>query len=523
MLHLLGDNCITTYERGHKMKKFCTRHIIPFSYKCDGGFAEICQTLEYNADWEVAADYTGEQDIYEYMNHALSPRENKGNVGRSFDYIRRDDKGRILRLLWCRKDENVEIVVKNSGLYLFRTGIGFFWNEIEVLKDDLTCDELVLLQNKFKEYNHSGNFRSFYEIISDNEASPSEEYDHCPLRRMAFIDGKEQPMYYGCRRFTMGNRVARILEDLKCDIIFYPQRKNCFSTIVDMPRDLFAPYVPDKALLFNYVVMDGKEAPGESAHSLEELAFYLTNGYKDSYQMNPEESSHMYKPFANAYWYVTKSGCGYYIQTNEKNDAFFTGTMPQKVMQDYFSLYILLLYQNYTLLKYAGEIEDILSADESDYLADDKDFSSVLEDLKTRINVFLVKSVYASVSHIQHQNGFYEYAEEMIGIKKDIESITIGLESLEELHRTKKAEQREADMRRRQNQLSLGMGALSLLAIFSAFVDSINFINTMQTFWIGKAIPQLIAYGIVLIIVLFVSVYAAARFIISLIESRNHN
>lgn len=508
------------------MKKFCTRHIIPFSYKCDGGFAEVCQTLEYNGNWEKSAPIPGEQDIYGYMNHAISPRENKANVGHSLDYIRKDDKGRVLRLLWCRKDENVEIIIKNSGLYLFRTGIGFFWNEIEVQKDDLTCDELVLLQNKLKEYNHTGNFRSFYEIVSDSETSPSEEYDYCTLRRMAHIDGKEQPMYYGCRRFTMGNWVARVLQDLKCNIVFYPQRKNCFSTIVDMPRDLFAPTAPDKALLFNYVVVDdpaSAEGISDSIHSLEELAFYLTNGYKDSYQMNPDETNRMYKPFANAYWYVTKSGCGYYIQPNKKNEAFFTGTMPQKVMQDYFSLYVLLLYQNYTLLKYAGEIEDILSADEADYLDDSKDFSAVLEELKTRINVFLVKSVYASVSHIQHQNGFYEYAEHMIGIKKDIESITIGLESLEELHRTKKAEQREAETRKRQNQLSLGMGALSLLAIFSAFVDGIGFVDTMQAFWIGKSFSELIAYGIILLIVLFVSVYAAARFVISLLESRKNN
>lgn len=501
-----------------KIRCYRTRHIVPFSFSCDSDIKEICSRLEYNADWQINSPCGSEQDIYDYMNHTLLDRDNKGNIGFSFDYIRKGSKGKNLRILWLRGEENTELSITQSGLYLFRSGIGFFWNEFEIKKEGLTAQEFVHLQNKLKEYNHKDNFRSFYEIISDSEKAPSDGYDACPLRRMAMINGTETPMYYGLRRFTLGNYVAKILEDLKCEITFYPERKNCFSTIVGMPRDLFTPFVPDKALLFNYVVIDNADTC-----DLSKLAFYLTNGYKDSYQMNPEETSHMYCPFGNATWYATKSGCGYYVCSTPENNSFFTEVMPVKIMADYFTLYILLLHQNYTLLKYAGEIEGVLSADSADYLDDKKDFSNILESIKTKINVFLVKSVYASVSHIQHQNGFYEYVKEMLGIQNDIESITIGLESLEELHRSKKTELREREMHKRQNQLSLGMGALSLLAIFSAFADGIGFVDILQTFWVGKSALQMIAYGIVLILILSVSIYASVRFILSLIEIKKND
>ena len=60
-----------------------------------------------------------------------------------------------------------------------------------------------------------------------------------------------------------------------------------------------------------------------------------------------------------------------------------------------------------------------------------------MENLTSKLNSFLVKGAYASVSHIQHQNGFYQYGIERLNIKEDVQSVTVGVEALAQIQRLK--------------------------------------------------------------------------------------
>ena len=520
-----------------KLQNYRTRYIVPFSYeKEEASYEAIYEGLCGSEEWALAELRAGEQDIYDYILDAFATKENKSNVASAWNYERKDKKGRILQLAWRlpKRDKEILVEIREAGLFLFRSGIGLFWFEPVFPKNQLTLDEMVLFQNRFKELNRGDNVLSFYQIVDDSMRVDVEEgqttleqnpegIDQCVNFSLIGREGSRQLKFWACKKFTMGNWIARLLGTLPCPVRFYPERKNCYPNAAHMVPEDYPAMVPDKAILFHYVVMAEQETTKED---LLHAAFYLTNGYKNSYMMVQEIESQMYKPFENAYWNVTRGGCGYYVRCREENQAFYTGDMQSKVIRDYFLLYILLLYQSYTLLYYSEKLQAVLSADTREYL-EDVAYTDILEKMSTEINGFLVKSVYASVSHIHHQNGFYEYAENVLGIKADIQSITIGLDSLEELQKMKlheqetKNEKEVEEMRQqRDNRLNLGLGALALLAIFSAFVDGYELCRiVLEHFEIG-GMYRVILYGVMSLLVAGVAFYAIKNFCVSYMENR---
>ena len=171
-------------------------------------------------------------------------------------------------------------------------------------------------------------------------------------------------------------------------------------------------------------------------------------------------------------------GCGYYVVPGEENRNFYLRTLKKKIMLDHFTLYILALYQSYTLLKFTGQIQSVLSAESAWYLENSEESVGILKQIATQINVFLVKSVYSSVSHISHQNDYYEYVIRKLKVRENIDGLTIGLESLQKLQEDRAKERIEA-IEERENQerevsddrLNIGLGLLSILALISAVAD----------------------------------------------------
>lgn len=171
--------------------------------------------------------------------------------------------------------------------------------------------------------------------------------------------------------------------------------------------------VPDKALLFSYVCM---EDDGETKeHEREQLAFYLANGYKESFVYSGENDDKMRRPFGTSLWYATQEGAAYLAWPTKENRRTFTGTIFSKFKVDYFTLYIKTLYQSFSLLIYAERIQKEISADYTTYAVKTVQDSGSGEEIKkatdliTEINLFLTKSMATSVSHLHHQNDFYGY------------------------------------------------------------------------------------------------------------------
>lgn len=520
------------------------RYVVPFSVdlskKSFGEYCNIINSIEDNPyeimetkeqNMKPSTKYKwnrkslmvkSEQDVYRYILDAFSDKGDvteldETNIGCYWEYASTEKENckqkNIIEMEW---ESSKSIVIKDMGLFLFKTGIGFLWYEIEI--DSISdVDELIHFQNRFKELSHT--YKKDLEIRKDLEKKiydeeiiivpkdakkEGNEYIELHNSKDNFIEQevwnriiKENQIdsnlvlqakyieknklliinYYVKRSFSMGWWIHKRLE--KIDAEFYPDREYNSEEKVN---------VPDKALLFSYVINN------EKAEDKEKIAYYLANGYKSSYKLGNDARQEMQHPFDNVIWYATKEGCVYYAEPDEENLNFFYTNMYKKVMNDYFVLYIKALYQSYSLLKYAIRIEETFVA-ESDSYDLNKDADKVRENLasikeiRMDINLFLVKSVATSVSHIHHQNRFYEYLLSQLRIKEDVKSVSAGLAALNELVRTEVEEEdksiekaRDNDEKKRDYEMNRIMSFIGLFTLISTLTDGVSFF----LFWRGK-------------------------------------
>lgn len=259
--------------------------------------------------------------------------------------------------------------------------------------------------------------------------------------------------------------IARLMQQFPFEVTYFAKRSNPLDASME---------IPDKALLFNYIIFD-EEA--DEASCIQDI-YHLNNGYNVRYAMGVDFETHLVKPFEKAYFCATAQGCGYYAIPNASNRYFYLHTKRNRVMMDYFILDILVLYQTYTVLRFTNVMEHELAAESARYLTESADTLTKLKRLSTEINVFLVKSVYSSVSHISHHNEFYDYLIRKYRVRENIEGLTIGLESLQRLQesreqeRLEEIEQKKAkESEQSDNRLNIGLGLISILALISAIAD----------------------------------------------------
>lgn len=522
------------------------RYIVPFSYEEEGDYEKLYAGMSASAVWqEDKLEETKEQDIYDYLLQQLRYSKQKTNIGTMWKYA----AGEPLKLAYCKEEQTyLPVAVQDIGLCLFRSGVGFVWYELVLNKETFSKEEFVKFQNVLKELNKTPNLEILYKIENEAVRFPVTVEDFCPLdspeakkavkcisktgtmmlresalppmptgvevalRYEVLGQDKWQVKYCGCSRFSLGDWIAGVLATLPCKVLFFASRKNCLK---DATGKAAVDTVPDKALLFHYIRMETPQAEltAEDGELLAQYAYYITSGYKDSYLFAEDYKQYMFHPFQNIYWYITKEGCGCYVMSTQKNADFFRSGMKDKVKQDYFMLYLLIIHQSYTLLRYAQMIAYELPAEDKEYLAKQAAYYETMEKLTSKLNSFLVKGAYASVSHIQHQNGFYQYGIERLSIKEDVQSVTVGVEALAQIQRLKHEAQEESKEKIEENNLTIGLGLLSLLAIISAFADVAGFTEGMKRLfgWSEKAV--LIATGVFYALVTIVALIAIVRFL----------
>ena len=329
-------------------------------------------------------------------------------------------------------NEQFKIYSHEIGLSIFRNGIGFVWYDISLRHMDTSfvtdTDIIINFQNKFKELNRKSNISRI--VLEENDSS-----------------------------FVLGEWIENtLLADIKGKR-FYPGRIHCSNSG-------YSTKVPDKALLYTYYIAFGDMDTQE----LLKLNYRLSSGYDTKYKLLNSIVENCFTPFENVVWKITKEGCGCAVNTDEK-DSFFTRLFVDKVRNDYFILYLLLLYQSYSLLMYAEKIELKMSANPEFYLNSKDD--TKIQRLLAEMNTFTMKSTHASVSHIQHQNDFYEYGMTRLRIREDAESVVAGAESLDEMQNLVEAKEKEKN----DSVINTALALLSVWAFFSAISDGVASVN----------------------------------------------
>lgn len=515
------------------INKYVSRYVIPFYFNYeDNGYSKIvekfrsgeikdvkslglpkdCKWIEkgFWENYKSDKNIQPEMDIYAYLIDVLKDdmeSQNEANLGSSF--VMKTD-GSIINLQYV-SDENrdwISFKCNDLGILIFRNGIGFIWYDIEFGKN-LSVDEYVNFQHDFKELarTHSKKFRK--KIGKDT-------YDV----------------------FCMGKWLGYVLDTDTLGVKFWAERKS--GTFANTGGVC----IPDKALLFQYLFI-GEAENRERIN----LAFRIANGYDTKFNSPADLEGEIYEPFGNTCFYTSKSGTAYVVSNNESNATFFEDNFKGKYIRDYFFIYVLLLYQTYSSAQYSRLLTK-LPADMKAIESDEK-YLKMLESLDSQINLFFVKSVYESVSNIQHQNGAYIYGKKALRIEEDMKSLTIGLEALrgieverrkkiyetnrieiekkeqiarKELEQKEKADREASERKEKAEQelidkkdraLNKGLVIFGFLVVISATIDALDLVDWFREHSMGIghwiSIGVIAALTIYMFVVLIVNTHKKSR------------
>ncbi len=469
-----------------------TRYIVPFWFDCSNDKYEIIkkhflniQTLDTSSEnyqqalglpkkggWKCA-DFWGktnkskqpEIDLFSYLPSIFLEDENAGkkdasNLGSSLIYGYEAD-GKLFEIK-CTKEEKkakekeaqekeaqekkwgVTINLVNLGILLLRNGIGFIWYETNY-KDTVSAEEHIEIQYAFKELARSkGNSKL---IFTRND-----------------------------QEFQLGKWLSEVVSADKLDIRFWAERK-------DESDGGEKTGIPDKALLFQYMFIE-KVTEQQKTN----LIFQMANGYNDKYNAPENLSETLYKPFNNICYYISRAGMACLAENDNTNKDFFKNQFEAKYNVDYFFIYLLLLYQSYSCAHYSRQLTE-LPADIKRYK---KNNIGRLESLNEQINLFLVKSVFDSVSNIHHQNGVYRYGKDVLCIHEDIDSLTIGLDALKEIEKDK-----------RDSRIDRALAIFGFMVVVSALIDGFSLVDRFR-YSENPIIPwHWIVLGVILVLAIY--------------------
>ncbi|MGN1393938.1 MAG: hypothetical protein ACI4V7_07925 [Succinivibrionaceae bacterium] len=299
----------------------------------------------------------------------------------------------------------------------------------------------------------------------------------------------------------MGQWIAKIIEETIGKVNYYPSRKNPLlknnstnKTLLDKNLGEIKKYsgeiienIPDKAILYTYaalctdslnpsIIIDNSNSwhcnvsncslseRGITPEIIDNLVFHLTCGYSSKIHIAENFHKKLLIPSGNTCWFASESGCGQFAYCDKQDGKFMLsqkGGMSARMRNDYFFLYLILLYQHYSLISFYERLELTFPTNVSSLAYD------AIQNHLTSINFFIVKSMYSSVSHLDQHNSFYMYVSNSLKIKENIERISIGLESLESITR----ELSHDEDSRRIQKMQRTFAFFSLLVITSSLTD----------------------------------------------------
>lgn len=483
-------------DKTYDINTSCFRYIIPFKY--NGTFNDALKSVDSNESWiRVTNDaISSDSDLYEYVKNEFQFDDAESISDNKSGFSWSNTTATKKLVYYVDGNQDVPIQIGECGLLLFRNHLGLYWYELNVPSDTLNSSQLLKFQDTIRKIN-STRGASVFEILSTKEEY-SIEKNNTYLKPFSF--GKWIHETIGFLEVTYFSERPNFYEKMM---------KKSFSSYKAQDNPESVNKLPNKAILFSYVSLKDKEEV--SHYDRCSFVYHLTNGYTETYHVSDEVINDIKKPFEDTYWYATQEGVANVVWPKEDDAVFFNDYFVNKrVKSDYFTLYLKVLYQSFSLLIYAKKIQLDISSVSGEYLSDSEDKN--ITALCAEINLFLAKSMATSVSHIHHQSEFYVYLKKQLRIHDDVKSVTSGLNALDVLHREQDKIEAEKELREREERdkqsdakLQRSMEVLSILSVFSALIDCFdivkNIINADGEFWTLPVITKIVETVFLTIIV----------------------
>ena len=535
------------------------RYIVPFSFGHSGRtYDQAKQDLLASGKWHIASRSemvpSLEEDLYDHIYRSLMDDESTSsfdtNVGVDFVPSQLQQTDLIYEFIGEEgRQKKYRFQIFDTNIFLFKTGMGLYVYEakLPVAKNcpegfcaQLTLDELIVFQNRFKELNvlrgYDGtkhNAYCFREEDAETAAGPDEYY-------------------------TLGSKISAKLTAYFTDVFYYPPRINEIlkrremrkydlqwlsqlqrfekkkvkptskrfkeakaqlddkiaqlkgMTISDVPRLLpdydgeEAIIVPDKAILYNYVAFNVPQeglTPEEKAEAMSkyhQALYYLTRGYKFSYKTSDDvsaERAQMFRRHENDYWDASLEGVGDYVlllenacmdDGRDRPNLFFDSVRPKEMRGDYFLLYILLLYRHYSIIYYSKKISETIPMQldfYKDRSASQETSYDSLYQLKKEINIFFSNQMYESVGQITDVCTIYSFIEEKMKIKRNVSALQKGVDNIEKLQKDILDEKQEEKSKKLDKVISM-FGILAVISIICDFLQVVDWFSlNISSFW----------------------------------------
>ena len=412
--------------------------------------------MSHDPHWKHHAIQEKDCDLHGFIVDTIglnaSDTSNETRIGYCFDMVMEPMRMEIS----CYDKTQAEIEIKYAGVYLFSSGIGFFYYQLKVVSE-VTDRELITIQFSLKE---TANLN--YESAKGFE------------RGYTLIRGGDEV-------FHLGTWINACLDEIGVETCYFAHRK--YKSVV----------YPDHALVFTGAVIDGDE------EEIVRDAFLLANGMGNGSVLPSDLAGDMFIPYQSQYWLVGDAGCGYFLKYNKDNEHFQKSILPRRLLYNYFPAYVLSLHQSYGLLRHVELIESQLHGDPAMYLQPDRELAMKLNKHQILINAFLLKSGYGSISSSDSINRFYTYASQRLRIPEHISSLKTSLDALAELEKREYEEKVNASNENTANAL----GVLSFLTIISALLDGTNLVK-MVLQDSGEPVPMA---HILLYVAMYVLIY----------------
>lgn len=515
------------------------RYIVPFTYSQNGmSYDDAKKMVLATQKWILGKRKnlvpSTEEDLYDHVYESFID-DNKTdsydtNIG-TFFIPKEPSHQSLIYSFFDDGEKKYEFSISDVNIFIFKTGVGFYVYEASLPHDNpteqgyvksLTIEQLILFQNRFKELNvvrgylgKKANSYCFY----PKDYDPNEFYS---LGREIAINLNRifgDVFFYPPRvneilKHKWLNRIKeerkkRQKEQKRINHKRFDEREDFWKhiTVADYD-DLLAEerddifIVPDKALLYSYVAMNTSdnlesEADKEIAFSqFYKNLYYLTRGYKPSYKVSDNsthERSQMFQRHENDFWDASLEGVGDFVliyddlfettadktETNkpkQKKHLFFDGIRPLEMRGDYFILYILLLYQHYSVVYFSKKIAETIPMQKETFLKETEDNEIIyrrLRDLKLDVNMFFANCMFESVGQITDMCTIYSFIERKMNVKKNIESLQRGINDLDALREEIQSKQKAE----KDAHVSKILSVIGILAIVSIVFDAVQFFD----------------------------------------------
>lgn len=427
------------------------RYIVPFRFGSDLATTKVTDIFDCvnehvfteNNDskktykWIIDDSDRGcESDVYEYIRDEYFAGNCVKNTSNGVRFKLKSDS-RILEFDYCYMNHVIKnLYIKDLGIYLLSSNIGFIWYEIDSDNklNTIFADtrKLIHFQNIFKEISNVSKISLFRHIGESREAFFMGEWIMDIVTDLPCIKDKDKCF-----------QASRSIDKSKFDKEYNKKYANNFEVYKINENGLFKKIkeneeiYPDKAIIFNYIVFENPSKFNSSRYIYDGMAkdniYRLTNGYALNYRVETNNLT-VFQPNVNIVSYGNRQGCGYYVWNLKDSGNFFDEIMFEKIMADYFTMYIKALSQSFSLLEFSNTIANVLSSDVGSYINYDEKNTDKQSDnivsIIASVNSYMVKSTTTSVSHIEQQNGFYNYLIDQLRIKGDFKTVKSGLDNL---------------------------------------------------------------------------------------------